>query len=126
MSSKENLRSNAEGCASYLIKTFGGTLADVRFNRLPTVIQKAKLAIPSDEIVGFLACAIEISPRMTGLMFCDYRNSYPQGLPARTPPIRKRFEQAGYLVVEVTTGGLYVVAHWYFENGAIGPFYSLQ
>lgn len=59
---------------------------------------------------------------MTGLIFCDRRHDLPQGLPARTPPVVRRFYQAGYLVVEAKTGGLYVVAHWYVENGALRHF----
>ena len=117
---------NSPRFARYLIKTFGATLADCRFSRLPTVILKARQAIQDYDIVGFLACALERPPRITGLMFCDHRNSFPEGLPVRTPPIEKRFYRDGYLVVQVEGGGLYVVAHWWFQNGAIGPFYSVQ
>ena len=112
--------------ARYLIKTYGATLADVRFSRLPTVIQKAREAIPGDEIVGFFACAMERPPVMTGLIFCDRRHWLPEGLPAHTPPIQRRYFRQGYTVVQVEGGGLYVVAHWLYENGAIGPFYSVQ
>lgn len=114
------------GYASYWIKTFGSTLADFRFSRLPSVILKAREAIPDYDIVGFLACALEKPPVMTGLLFCDRRNKFPEGLPVRTPPIEKRYRRDGYLVVQVQGGGLYVVAHWYFQNGALGPFYSVQ
>lgn len=110
----------------YLIKTFGATLADFRFSRLPTVVQRARDAIPDHDVVGFLACALERPPRMTGLMFCDHRNRFPEGLPAHTPPIEKRWHRDEYMVVQAEGGGLYVVAHWWFENGAIGPFYSVQ
>ncbi len=110
----------------YMIKTYGATLADFRFSRLPTVILNARKAIPDYDIVGFLACALERPPRMTGLMFCDHRNRFPEGLPAHTPPIEKRYYRDGYLVVQAEGGGLYVIAHWWFENGAIGPFCSVQ
>jgi hypothetical protein len=36
-----------------MIKTFGSTIRDLSFNRLPTVIQKAKAAIPDEDVVGF-------------------------------------------------------------------------
>ncbi len=108
--------------SSYMIKTFGSTLNDVTFHRLPKVIQRAKVLLPDQEIVGFFLCALERPPRMTGLIFCDHRNEFPQGLPAQTPPIMKRFYREGYLVVEASTGGLYVVAHWLHENGEQGPF----
>ncbi|NIE77106.1 hypothetical protein F3J45_21950 [Pantoea sp. Ap-967] len=111
---------------SYLIKTFGSSRDKCRFHRLPTVIQRAKDALPQEEIIGFLACALERDGRMTGLMFCDRRHTYPEGLPAHTPPIARRFYRSGYLMVEAATGGLFVVAHWYYENGEIGPFYALQ
>lgn len=116
----------APGSASYGIKTFGAALADVQFSRLPTVILKAKKSIPDHDIVGFLACALERPPRMTGLMFCDYRNRFPEGLPAHTPRIEKRYCRDGYHIVQTEGGGLYVVAHWWFENGALGPFHSVQ
>jgi len=112
--------------ASYMIKTFGTSLEACLFYRLPTVIQRAKEAIPSGDIVGFLACALERPPRMTGLIFCDHRHTYPEGLPMHTPPIVNRFYRKGYLVVEAETGGLFVVAHWYYENGELGSFYSVQ
>jgi hypothetical protein len=32
--------------SAFMIKTFGSTIRDLTFNRLPTVIQKAKAAIP--------------------------------------------------------------------------------
>ena len=34
--------------SAFMIKTFGSTIGDLTFNRLPTVIQKAKVAIPED------------------------------------------------------------------------------
>lgn len=46
----------------YMIKTFGATLADCLFFRLPTVVQKARDSIPDYDIVGFLACAFERPP----------------------------------------------------------------
>jgi hypothetical protein len=112
--------------SNYWIKTFGSSLADCRFHRLPTVIQKAKAAIPDDSIVGFLACALDRPPRMTGLIFCDRRRMFPEGLPAHTPPVLCRYEREGYLIVVVEGGGEYVVAHWYFQNGALGPLYELH
>jgi hypothetical protein len=112
--------------SSYQIKTFGATKADVRFNRLPTVIQRAKEAIPDDNIVGFLLCALERPPLMTGLMFCDHRHDFPEGLPARTPPVVDRFYREGYEVVKTEGGGLYVVAHHYYQNGALRPFFEVH
>lgn len=117
---------NAPDYASYMIKTFGTTLADFRFSRLPTVIQKAREAINDYDIVGFPACALERPPRMSGLIFCDHLHQFPEGLPAHTPPIERRYYRDGYLIVQVEGGGLYVVAHWYYPNGALGPFYSVQ
>ncbi|MDD2067751.1 hypothetical protein NPS49_05385 [Pseudomonas putida] len=122
----EMSREPVDAYASYMIKTFGATRENSRFFRLPRVIQRAKDAIPDDSIVGFLACALERGGRMTGLMFCDHRHDFPEGLPSHTPPIARRSQQAGYLVIEANTGGLYVVAHWYYQNGELGPFYALQ
>lgn len=34
--------------SAFMIKTFGSTIRALTFNRLPTVIQKAKAAIPED------------------------------------------------------------------------------
>ncbi|MDY7564719.1 hypothetical protein QN400_24015 [Pseudomonas sp. RTC3] len=117
---------NDPSYASYWIKTFGATLADLQFFRLPRVIQQAREAIPDEEVAGFLACALERPPQMTGLMFCDRRKRFPEGLPAHTPPIVKRYYRDGYLIVQVEGGGLYVVAHWYHQNGALGPFHKVH
>ena len=117
---------NDPGYARYMIKTFGATLDDLKFSRLPTVIQKARTAIPDYDVVGFLASALERPPIMTGLMFCDHRHQFPEGLPAHTPPVVQRYQREGYQVVVVEGGGLYVVAHWWFQNGALGPFYQVH
>ncbi len=110
----------------YMIKTFGATVEDFRFSRLPMVVQKARAAIPDDDVGGFLICALERFPKMTGLMFCDHRKGLPRGLPAHTPPIVARHYREGYLVVETLGGGVFVVAQWYSQNGALGPFFSVQ
>ncbi|WP_434120401.1 hypothetical protein [Pseudomonas fortuita] len=44
----------------------------------------------------------------------------------RTPPVVERFYRGGYLIVRALGGGLYVVAHWYYENGALRPFYEVH
>lgn len=105
-----------------MVKTFGSTIRDLTFNRLPTVIQKARVAIPEDDVVGFLLCALYRPPRMTVLIFCNRINLLPPDLPAHTSPVLRRIHRNGYLVVEADTGGLFVVAHYHFENGAIRPF----
>lgn len=111
---------------TYWIKTFGATSADVRFNRLPTVIQKAKAAISCTDIDVFLMCALEKPPLMTGLMFCDPRQEFPEGLPVRTPPVVERFYRTGYQVVMTQGGAQYVIAHWYYQNGALRPFIEVH
>ena len=63
---------------------------------------------------------------MTGLMFFDHRHQFPQGLPAHSPPIKRRYHRDGYLVIVAEGGGLYVVAHWWHQNGALGPFYQVH
>lgn len=117
---------NAGKGLGYLIKTFGATKADVTFNRLPNVIQAAREAIPGEEVVGYLMCALEKPPQMTGLIFCDHRHDFPEGLPIRTPPVVERFYREGYLVVRARGGGLFVVAHWYYSNGALRPFIEVH
>ncbi|MBP1143152.1 hypothetical protein JOE33_000075 [Pseudomonas sp. PvP027] len=112
--------------SAFMIKTFGSTIRDLSFNRLPTVIRKAKAAIPDEDVVGFLLCALYRPPRMTGLIFCNRISHLSPGLPAHTPPVVRRFHRNGYLVVEADTGGLFVVAHHYFENGAIRPFFEVH
>lgn len=112
--------------ASYMIKSFGATLADLTFWKLPEVIRVAKEVIPDDDIVGFFVCALDRPPKMTGLIFCDRRHKFPPGLPAHTPPIQRRYWREGYLVIEASTGGLFVVAHWLHQNGAQGPFHVVH
>jgi hypothetical protein len=106
----------------YWIKTFGATLSDFRLHRLPTVIEKARAAIADPDVVGYLLCALERPPRMTGLLFCDHTRSFPEGLPIRTQAIAERCQRAGYEVVTTTDGGIFVVAHWLHENGALDRF----
>ncbi|MBP1122083.1 hypothetical protein JOE34_003670 [Pseudomonas sp. PvP028] len=61
---------------AFTIKTVGATMIDLPFNRMPTVIQKAKAALPEDDVMG-------LTPR----------------LPAHTSPLLRRFHRNGYLVV---------------------------
>ena len=59
---------------------------------------------------------------MTGLLFCDHARDYPEGLPIHTLPIAERYRREGFEVVTTVDGGVYVVAHWLFENGALDRF----
>lgn len=59
---------------------------------------------------------------MTGLLFCDQKRHFPEGLPVRTLPVVSRGWRGGYLVVKVIDGGVFVVAHWLYENGALDRF----
>ena len=106
----------------YWIKTYGAELSDFRLHRLPTVIERARAAIADPNVVGYLLCALERPPRMTGLLFCDHTGGFPEGLPIHTPAIADRCRRAGYEVVTTVDGGVYVVAHWLFENGALDRF----
>lgn len=116
----------AFGYADYSIKTYGARTRVLRFSRYPTVVLKAQQAIDDTAIVWFLIYALERPPGMSGLIFGDHRHAFPPGLPAQTPPIRERFYRNGYLVVRAEGGGLYVVAHWYFQNGSLRSFFELH
>jgi len=107
---------------TYWIKTFGANLSDVTFYKLPTVIEQARSALHDPEIVGYLLCALERPPQMTGLLFCDHHGIFPEGMPIRTPPISERCTQAGYQVFTACDGGVYVIAHWLYQNGALDRF----
>ena len=69
--------------SAFMDKTYGSTIGDLTFNRLPTVIQKAKVAIPEEDVVGYLLCALYRPPRITGLIFCNRVSLLPPGLPAQ-------------------------------------------
>ncbi|WP_241001438.1 hypothetical protein [Pseudomonas viridiflava] len=104
------------------MKSFGASLKDLTFYRLPSMIERARIAVPDTDIVGYLICALERPPQMTGLLFCDRRRLLPEGLPVHTPAISDRFWKQGYEVVVAVDGGCYVVAHWLCENGALDRF----
>lgn len=74
----------------YWIKDFGATISDFRLFKLPKVIQRARIAVPDDDVVGYFICALERPPQMTGLLFCDQKRHFPQGLPVRTLPLVSR------------------------------------
>lgn len=104
------------------IKTYGDEMADFRLFRLPKVIQQARAAVGDPGVVGYLLCALELPPKMTGLLFCDHARDFPEGLPIHTKPIVSRYKQAGYEVVIAVDGGIYVVAHWLYDNGSLDRF----
>jgi hypothetical protein len=106
----------------YWIKTFGASLGDLKFYKLPTVVEQARMAVPDSDIVGYLICALEQPPQMTGLLLCDPRRLFPDGLPIRAPAISDRFWKGGYEVLVTVDGGRFVVAHWLYENGALDRF----
>lgn len=97
-------------------------MSGVTFNKLPRVIEQARSAVPDPEIVGYLLCALERPPQMTGVLFCNHLGGFPEGLPIRTPAIVHRCTRAGYEVVTACGGGVYVVAHWLYQNGALDRF----
>lgn len=107
---------------TYWIKTFGAARSDLWFHKLPTVVEKARAAVQDPAIVGYLLCALARTPRMTGLLFCDDSKNLPDGLPIHTPVIMDRCQRAGYEVVTACDGGIYVIAHWLHENGALDRF----
>ena len=104
------------------IKTYGADLSDFSFFKLPKVIEQARAAIADPDVVGYLLCALERSPRMTGLLFCDHVRAFSEGLPIHTQPIADRYKRDGYEVVIAADGGKYVVAHCLYENGALDRF----
>ncbi len=110
----------------FYVKNFGATIADNRFSKLPRVIEVAQAALAGEDIFGFFICALDRPPRMTGLLFLRDQHDLPPGLPAHTPPIVRRFKQAGYWIFEADTGDLFAVAHWYFQNGALAPFHVVH
>ena len=104
------------------IKTYGAELSDLRFFKLPKVIERARQVVADPDVVGYLLCALERHPRMTGLLFCDHARAFPEGLPIHTQPIADRYKRDGYEVVIAADGGKYVVAHWLYDNGALDRF----
>ncbi|WP_313629627.1 hypothetical protein [Pseudomonas sp.] len=106
----------------YWIKDFGADLSGLRFHRVPKVIARAREIMAGRDVEGFLICALDKPPQMTGLLFCDYARGLPEGLPIRTPPIRRRYRSSGYEMVVADDGGVYVIAHWLYENGALDRF----
>lgn len=106
----------------YWIKTFGADRSNLQFHRLPTAVLKARQAFSGQSVVGFLICALERPPRLTGLLFCDETREYPDGLPIHTPTIAERRLNEGYDVFMDVKGGVYVVAHWLHDNGALDRF----
>jgi len=107
---------------TYWIKTFGAQLCDVRIHRLPKVVTVAQDALAGLDLLGFLVCALERQQRMTGLMFCDPRGRFPEGLPSRTSRISHRFQRNGYEIVVTETGDAFAVVHWYHQNSELDRF----
>jgi len=56
---------------TYLDQKIWRGSSDLWFHKLPTVVEKARAAVQDPAIVGYLLCALERTPRMTGLLFCD-------------------------------------------------------
>ncbi|WP_231991045.1 hypothetical protein [Pseudomonas sp. B10] len=110
----------------FYIKSFGTTRADFHFNKLPEVVRKAQLDLAGEDVLGGFICALDRPPRMTGLLFLRDSSDLPFGLPAHTTTVVRRYERAGYCIVEWQTGDLFAVAHWYFQNGALAPFHDVR
>lgn len=94
--------------------------------RFPKVVEEARLHFLNDCVTSFLICALIRPPRLTGLMFCDRRQRFPEGLPIRTPGITHHFKKNGHWLYVTEGGGQWVVAHWLHEDGEVGPFYPVQ
>ncbi|AXI60025.1 hypothetical protein DLD99_05925 [Pseudomonas kribbensis] len=103
----------------YWIKTYGAKLSDLTFYRYPTVIENARHAVTDSDVVGYLLCAVESLPKITGLLFYDPARKHPDGLPLHALPVVERSHRSGYDVFTTIDGGALVVAHWWHENGAL-------
>ncbi|MNH32717.1 hypothetical protein D3C79_931780 [compost metagenome] len=106
----------------FWVKTYGASIADQCFFRYPRIIERAKRTVRDDQVVGYLLCALDRPPRMTGLLFCSHMCRFPEGVPIHTPPVLDRYRQDGFEVVVAEGGGKYVIAHWLYENGAVDRF----
>jgi len=100
----------------YWIKTYGAKLSDFRFHRYPTVIEKARVAISDPDVVGYLLCALERPPKITGLLFCDPAQRYPEGLPIHALPVVSRSHRAGYDVFTTIDGGVLSLPTGFFRT----------
>lgn len=108
--------------ANYWIKTFGADKSTLRFHRLPTAVVQARENFAGEQVVGYLICALIRPPRLTGLLFCDDTNDYPDGLPIHTAPMATCYQEGNCSMVIVEGGDRYVVAHWLHENGEVDRF----
>jgi hypothetical protein len=105
----------------YWVKDFGVDISTLQFNRWPRVIERARAAV-TEEVVGFLLCALERSPRTTGLLSGDVISGLPDGLPIHTPSIESRHWRRGFQVVVAEDSGTFVISHWLHENGELDRF----
>jgi len=65
----------------YWIKTYGAKHCDFRFHRYPSVIERARKAIADPDVAGYLLCALERPPKITGLLFFDPAKSTRRDFP---------------------------------------------
>ncbi|WPO97527.1 hypothetical protein SFA35_12650 [Pseudomonas sp. HR96] len=97
-----------------------GAAREVVFNRLPSAIDRALVAVSPEGVTGYLLCALEHKRRVSGLLFCDQNGDRQDGSPIQTGVIEDRAWVEEYELI-IATDGVYVVAHRSHENGATEP-----
>ncbi|WP_249671929.1 hypothetical protein [Pseudomonas abieticivorans] len=103
----------------HFTKAIEASPSTLLIHKLPRVIEVARAAVSDEGITGYIACALEHSNTMTGLLFCDRQVGQPDGLLVQTDRIAERAWVEGYELVVTTLGDVYVVAHHQYQNGAL-------
>lgn len=103
----------------HLKKTVGNDQSILGFHRLPKAVAKAREVFMDRSVRGFLLCTLLRPPCLNGLLFCDDKRVYPDGLPIQTRDIAEHHVYEGYDVFSVEGGDIFVVTHWLHDNGAI-------
>lgn len=106
----------------HLKKTFGNDRSMLGTHRLPKAVTKAREVFMGRSVRGFMICALVRPPCLNGLLFCDDKRYYPDGLPVQTLPITEQHVYEGYDVFLVESGDTFVVTHWLHDNGDIDRF----
>lgn len=78
--------------------------------------QKIDFGVP---VTGYLCCVEFQPPCMVGVVFSEARARFADGKTIRTSQIERVFELLGYQLCETYNGSLYVICHWWYENGAV-------
>lgn len=90
---------------------------------VPRQVKEAMAVDFSQEVTGYLVCAVEAPPIFEGIVYADGRGRFEDGASIRTSIARSVSFRNGYGVLTTFSGSFYVIVSWHPSHASGGNLY---